>query len=72
MTVDIARATARPRTRRIWALATMIGVAAGAKSELNLLALMGKRARIYGSTLRARPPERREGRPAPASSSSPP
>jgi NADPH2:quinone reductase len=36
---------------------TVIGVAAGAKSELNLLALMGKRARIHGSTLRARPLE---------------
>src|SRR5277367_4722043 len=36
---------------------TVIGVSAGAKSELNLLALMGKRARIYGSTLRARPLE---------------
>jgi len=35
----------------------VIGVSAGAKSELNLLALMGKRARIHGSTLRARPPE---------------
>ena len=35
----------------------MIGVAAGAKAELNLLALMGKRARIHGSTLRARPLE---------------
>jgi NADPH:quinone reductase len=34
---------------------SVIGVAAGAKSELNLLALMGKRARIHGSTLRARP-----------------
>jgi putative PIG3 family NAD(P)H quinone oxidoreductase len=33
---------------------TVIGVAAGAKAELNLLALMGKRARIHGSTLRAR------------------
>jgi putative PIG3 family NAD(P)H quinone oxidoreductase len=32
----------------------VIGVAAGAKGELNLLALMGKRARIHGSTLRAR------------------
>jgi NADPH:quinone reductase len=32
----------------------IIGVAAGAKGELNLLALMGKRARIHGSTLRAR------------------
>jgi putative PIG3 family NAD(P)H quinone oxidoreductase len=35
----------------------VIGVSAGAKAELNLLALMGKRARIYGSTLRARPLE---------------
>ncbi len=35
----------------------VIGVSAGAKSELNLLALMGKRARIFGSTLRARPAE---------------
>jgi NADPH2:quinone reductase len=33
---------------------SVIGVSAGAKSELNLLALMGKRARIHGSTLRAR------------------
>jgi NADPH2:quinone reductase len=33
---------------------TVIGVGAGAKGELNLLALMGKRARIHGSTLRAR------------------
>lgn len=32
----------------------VIGVAAGAKAELNLLALMGKRAKIMGSTLRAR------------------
>jgi putative PIG3 family NAD(P)H quinone oxidoreductase len=36
---------------------TVIGVSAGAGSELNLLALMGKRARIHGSTLRARPLE---------------
>jgi NADPH:quinone reductase len=35
----------------------VIGVSAGAKCELNLLALMGKRARIHGSTLRARPLE---------------
>jgi putative PIG3 family NAD(P)H quinone oxidoreductase len=33
---------------------TVIGVSAGAKGELNLLALMGKRARIHGSTLRGR------------------
>jgi NADPH2:quinone reductase len=36
---------------------TVIGVSAGVKAELNLLALMGKRARIHGSTLRARPLE---------------
>ncbi len=36
---------------------SIIGVSAGAKGELNLLALMGKRARILGSTLRARPLE---------------
>jgi NADPH:quinone reductase len=35
----------------------VIGVSAGATAELNLLALMGKRARIHGSTLRARPLE---------------
>lgn len=35
----------------------VIGVGGGAKSELNLLALMGKRARVHGSTLRARPLE---------------
>ena len=35
----------------------VIGVGGGPKTELNLLALMGKRARIHGSTLRARPLE---------------
>jgi NADPH:quinone reductase len=35
----------------------VIGVGAGFKSELNLLALMGKRARVHGSTMRARPLE---------------
>ena len=35
----------------------VIGVGAGAKVELNLLALMGKRATIGGSTLRGRSPE---------------
>jgi NADPH:quinone reductase len=35
----------------------VIGVGAGATAEINLLALMGKRARIHGSTLRARPLE---------------
>jgi NADPH:quinone reductase len=38
---------------------TVIGVSAGVMSEVNLLALMGKRARIHGSTLRARPPEQK-------------
>jgi len=33
---------------------SVIGVGAGAKAEINLLELMGKRARILGSTLRAR------------------
>ncbi len=37
----------------------VIGVGAGAKAEINLLALMGKRARIHGSTLRARPLEQK-------------
>ncbi len=35
----------------------VIGVGAGAKAELNLVALMGKQGRIQGSTLRARPLE---------------
>jgi NADPH2:quinone reductase len=35
----------------------VIGVGAGVKFELNLLALMVKRARVYGSTMRARPLE---------------
>jgi putative PIG3 family NAD(P)H quinone oxidoreductase len=35
----------------------VIGVSAGAKCELNMLALMGKRARIHGSMLRSRPLE---------------
>jgi putative PIG3 family NAD(P)H quinone oxidoreductase len=34
-----------------------IGVGAGAKAELNILAVMGKRATVRGSTLRARPLE---------------
>lgn len=37
----------------------IIGVGAGAKAEINLLALMGKRGRIHGSTLRARPLEQK-------------
>jgi len=36
---------------------SIVGVGAGAIAEINLLALMGKRARIHGSTLRARPLE---------------
>jgi NADPH:quinone reductase len=35
----------------------VIGVGGGFKAELNLLAVMGKRAQIMGSTLRARPLE---------------
>jgi NADPH2:quinone reductase len=35
----------------------VIGVGGGARADLNLLALMGKRARIHGSTLRSRPLE---------------
>lgn len=35
----------------------VIGVGAGATAEMNLLTLMAKRARIHGSTLRARPLE---------------
>jgi NADPH:quinone reductase len=36
---------------------TVIGIGAGAKAELDLRLLMGRRARIFGSTLRARPLE---------------
>jgi NADPH:quinone reductase-like Zn-dependent oxidoreductase len=36
---------------------SVLGVGAGFAAELNLVALMGKRARIHGSTLRPRPPE---------------
>ena len=38
---------------------SIIGTSAGAVGELNLGVLMGKRARIYGSTLRARPLEQK-------------
>jgi NADPH:quinone reductase len=38
---------------------SIIGVGAGAKTEIDLLALMSKRARIHGSTLRARPLEQK-------------
>ena len=37
----------------------VIGVGGGARAELDLLALMGKRGRIHGSTLRARPLEQK-------------
>ncbi len=37
----------------------VIGIAAGAKAELNLAVLMGKRGRIMASTLRARPLEQK-------------
>ena len=37
----------------------VIGVGGGAAAELDLMALMGKRARIHGSTLRARPLEQK-------------
>lgn len=36
---------------------TVIGIGAGATGEINLGLLMAKRARLHGSTLRARPPE---------------
>ncbi len=36
---------------------SIIGVGAGARAEVNLLALMGTRGRIHASTLRARPLE---------------
>jgi putative PIG3 family NAD(P)H quinone oxidoreductase len=38
---------------------TVIGMGAGAKGEINLGLLLMKRARIYGSTLRARPLEQK-------------
>ena len=40
-----------------WGRIAVIGVGGGPKVELNLLALMGSRGRIHGSTLRARPLE---------------
>ena len=36
---------------------SVIGISGGAKADINLGALMAKRARIYGSTLRSRPLE---------------
>ena len=40
-----------------WGRVCVIGVGGGPKVDLNLLALMGSRGRIHGSTLRARPME---------------
>ena len=40
-----------------WGRICVIGVGAGGVAELNLLALMGARGRIHGSTLRTRPLE---------------
>jgi NADPH:quinone reductase len=40
-----------------WGRISVIGVGAGASAEINLLALMGARGRIHGSTLRVRPLE---------------
>jgi NADPH:quinone reductase len=40
-----------------WGRIAVIGIGAGAKSELNMALLLAKRARIHGSTLRARPLE---------------
>jgi len=40
-----------------WGRIMVIGIGAGAKAELNLAVAMQKRARIYNSTLRARPLE---------------
>lgn len=40
-----------------WGRVCVIGVGGGPKVELNLLALMGSRGRVHGSTLRARPLE---------------
>jgi NADPH:quinone reductase-like Zn-dependent oxidoreductase len=37
----------------------VIGVGAGARAEVNLLALMGTRGRVHGSTLRSRPLEQK-------------
>ena len=37
----------------------VIGIGGGPKAEISLVALMGKRARIHGSTLRARPLEQK-------------
>jgi NADPH2:quinone reductase len=41
----------------LWGRIAVIGIGAGAKADLHLGALMAKRARIHGSTLRPRPLE---------------
>jgi putative PIG3 family NAD(P)H quinone oxidoreductase len=41
----------------LWGRIVVIGIAAGAKAELNLAILMGKRGRVMASTLRPRPLE---------------
>jgi putative PIG3 family NAD(P)H quinone oxidoreductase len=41
----------------LWGRIVVIGIAAGAKGELNLAVLMGKRGRVMASTLRPRPLE---------------
>jgi putative PIG3 family NAD(P)H quinone oxidoreductase len=41
----------------LWGRIVVIGIGAGAKSELHLGALMGKRGRVFASTLRPRPLE---------------
>jgi putative PIG3 family NAD(P)H quinone oxidoreductase len=41
----------------LWGRIVVIGIAAGAKGEVNLAVLMGKRGRIMASTLRPRPLE---------------
>jgi NADPH:quinone reductase-like Zn-dependent oxidoreductase len=43
----------------IGARVAVIGIGAGARGQIDLLQLMNRRARIFGSTLRARPLEDR-------------
>jgi NADPH:quinone reductase len=40
-----------------WGRIAVIGVGSGLSADISLLTLMGKRGRIHGSTLRARPLE---------------
>ena len=56
--VGAANLTANLRSLVVGGRITVIGVSAtGSRGEIDLLALMGKRARIHGSTLRTRPLE---------------